>query len=688
MNIPFRPWCWIFLPFSLLLGLIPPQLFAQRATMSLDGVWRFAIDTAHEGISQRWFAELPAGAARSVNVPHTWNVEPGLEDVTGLGWYERAVTLPADWAGRTVRIQFDAVYHTAEVWVNGQKAGEHRGSGYGRFFVDITRFVRPGQNNRVVVCADNSFSRSAIPFMNSYDWPLDGGMIRSVHLVATTKPALSSLRVRGMPELQDSGTVRRGTARIQFSLLDAAGLDMQKLQCDLVLREENQKSSTIIHRGTHRPLMQGESGTISVSCGRVRLWNMDTPALYRLEYSVRYDGKVTDTGSVTFGFRDLRTRGTHLVLNGDTVRLMGVEWMPGSSVQRGMAETRGEMEEMLRKMRGTNAVFTRFHWQQDDAIFDWCDRHGILVQEEIPFWGYGTPLNDTLLTLGKQHLNEMIGAHYNHPSIVMWGVGNELASRERRIIDGVRILYDHARTLDDSRLINYVSNQLASGRGEDATNVGDVLMFNEYQDTWYLSDPALLGEVLDTIHAEFPSKPLVISEYGLCEPANQGGDTRRTRDLIYHSSVHENRAFIAGAIYFCLNDYRTHYGEAGTGKLRQRVHGVFDMEGSPKGSAEVLKMLSSPVELFNVPWSTGHAIEVVVIGSAGLPSYPLRGYRLYWSEPGKDFRTSGVAVDLPTLPPRGRVSVPLDQWSSGRILCTIVRPSGEVVLQREFSVPH
>jgi Glycosyl hydrolases family 2, sugar binding domain/Glycosyl hydrolases family 2, TIM barrel domain/Glycosyl hydrolases family 2 len=686
MNFTQCTRSWIILPFFLLLILLPPQLIAQRASLSMDGLWRFAIDTAHEGISRRWFAELPARAVRSVEVPHTWNVEPGLEEVTGPGWYEREVTIPADWKGRTVRIQFDAVYHSAEVWVNGQKAGEHRGSGYVRFSVDITHLVRPGEKNRVVVRADNSFSRSSIPFMNSFDWPLDGGIIRSVRLVATTRPALSGLRVRGMPEEEDSGMVRRGTARIQFSLLDAAGLDPQKLMCDLSIREENQSTSAIIHRGTHRPLMEGTSGTILIPCARVRLWNMDTPALYRLGYALRYGGKVTDTGSVTFGFRDLRTQGTHLVLNGDTVRLMGVEWMPGSSVQRGMAESRKDMEDMLRKMRGVNAVFTRFHWQQDDAVFDWCDRHGILVQEEVPFWGYGTPLNDTLLMLGKQHLDEMIAAHYNHPSIVMWGVGNELASRERRIINGVKILCAHARSLDDSRLINYVSNQLASGSGEDATNAGDVLMFNEYQDTWYLGDPARVGEVLDSVHAAFPLKPLVISEYGLCEPANQGGDARRIRDLIYHSAVHENRAYVAGAIYFCLNDYRTHYGEAGTGRLRQRVHGVFDLEGNPKGSAEILTMLSSPVELLNIPWWTGHKLEVVVIGSAGLPSYPLRGYRLYWSEPGKDFRTSAVAVDLPAMPPRGSVNVPLDQWPSGRILCTIVRPSGEVVLQREFSV--
>jgi beta-glucuronidase len=339
-------------------------------------------------------------------------------------------------------------------------------------------------------------------------------------------------------------------------------------------------------------------------------------------------------------------------------------------------------------MRGVNAVFTRFHWQQDEAVFDWCDRHGILVQEEIPFWGYGTPLNDTLLALGKQHLDEMIDAHYNHPSVVMWGVGNELASREQAIMKGVTSLYEHARSLDDTRLVNYVSNQLASGRGSDASGIGDVLMFNEYQDTWYLGDPARIGEVLDTIHADFPSKPMVVSEYGLCEPANQGGDARRLRDLIYHSSVHESKPYVAGAIYFCLNDYRTHVGEAGTGTLKRRVHGVFDMEGNPKGSAEALTLLSSPLEVLNVPWWTRHKLEVVVIGSVGLPSYPVRGYKLYWSEPGKDFRKTGVQVDLPEILPSRKFSVPLDRWTSGRVVCTIVRPTGDVVVRREFDLPR
>ena len=662
---------------------------AQRETIVLSDGWRFALDSQSVGIVHRWPEQgLPAGLGRGVSVPHTWNVDPGSEDFSGAGWYEELVSIPASWKGRSVRIQFDAVYHSAIVWVNGRKAGEHLGAGYTRFTFDVTDLLRPGETNRILVRADNSYSRQSIPFLRSFDWPKDGGIIRPVSLIATSRPGIEGVRVR--PRIMSGSAENPGTGSVEIEVRFLPGeiADGEAASIALILQEDTEPDSKIVLKREYSPTVEDGRARIECQLDSVRLWHPDSPFIYAAAVEVRKNGTPVDRMIAPFGFREIRVAGNRILLNGEPVRLMGVEWMPGSTVGRGMAESYEDLRGMLRKLRSMNALFTRFHWQQDDALFDWCDRHGVLVQEEVPFWGPGTPLNDTLMAIGRMHLTEMIRDHYNHPSIVMWGVGNELASREKAVIDSVGVLYRFAKRLDDTRLVNYVSNQLAWAGGMDASGAGDVLMFNEYQDTWFLDDPARIGALVDSISRDYPEKPLVISEYGLCEPANQGGDERRARDLVYHTAVLESKPAVAGAIYFCLNDYRTHMGEEGSGALRQRVHGVFDISGNPKPSSEVLRQLSSPVELLNVGWNTGHKLEVVLIASQGLPSYSIRGYRLIWSDPAQGTITGGTSVAIPPLRPGEKIHIPCDSSFNGKIRATVIRPGGEIVLQRDFIAPY
>lgn len=668
---------------ALLLVACPSR--AQRESISLDGEWKFAVDSTSIGIAEEWFRTGPP-AARTRMVPHTWNVEKGTEEYGGLGWYAKEIVVPLHWKSRSIHLQFDAVYHSCSIWINGAKAGEHRGSGYTPFAIDGSSHLIAGGKNTIVVCVDNSYSRMSIPFLRSFDWPKDGGIIRSTRMLATERPGIGRLSVTATPVLNGAPGRTSGTVQLVFRMVDAGRTRADQVRCRVRVSQGDSHQGRVVTEVSRQPQVTGDKVELTLSLDSINLWRVDSPVLYRLEVSLLVEGVRTDSTATTFGFREIRTEGTRVLLNGEPVRLMGVEWMPGSSLQGGMAETKEEMSRMLAKMRSVNAIFTRFHWQQDEAVLDWCDRNGILVQEEIPFWGYGVPLNDTLMALGRRHLDEMIGAHYNHPSIVMWGVGNELASTQGPTIDSIRALYTYAKTLDRTRLVNYVSNRLSYFEGPDASGVGDILMWNEYQDTWYLSDPSGIGGLLDSIHAGYPGKPMMVSEYGLCEPANQGGDERRIRDMIYHTAVLESKPYIAGAIYFCLNDYRTHFGEEGSGVFKRRVHGVFDMYGNAKPSADVLNRLSSPVEILNVGWKTGHLFEITVIASGGLPAHVLNGYTLFWSVPGKDFRTEGIPVALPVLRPSQKVQVPLDVDLGRHVVVTVTRPTGEVVARREFEV--
>lgn len=123
-----------------------PDLSGERA--SLDGLWQFRLDPRGAGIPEKWHLPgTPVQGWRGVRVPHTWQIEPEFAGYMGVGWYRRAFDVPADWAESAVRVEFEAVFHSAEVWVNGKPAGSHTGKGYTAFALDVTSLVRFGARN-------------------------------------------------------------------------------------------------------------------------------------------------------------------------------------------------------------------------------------------------------------------------------------------------------------------------------------------------------------------------------------------------------------------------------------------------------------------------------------------------------------------------------------------------------------
>jgi len=179
--------------------------------------------------------------------------------------------------------------------------------------------------------------------------------------------------------------------------------------------------------------------------------------------------------------------------------------------------------------------------------------------------------------------------------------------------------------------VNYVSNNLHFGypsEGKslpDASADFDMMMFNEYFSTWYRKNIDVVPSELDKISKEYPNKPLTISEWGVCEPVHKGGDPRRAKELVRQIAIYGSKPYIAGAVYFCLNDYRTHMGEDNTYPYPQRVHGVCDIKLNTKPSYDTLKVVSSPVILKSVAQKEGKVV-VTLHGNEGLPSYIVRNY--------------------------------------------------------------
>ena len=188
----------------------------------------------------------------------------------------------------------------------------------------------------------------------------------------------------------------------------------------------------------------------------------------------------------------------------------------------------------------------------------------------------------------------MMHFHFNHPSIVCWGVGNELGAETEPTIQYVKDMVQYFKTYDKRRLVNYVSNTLSrveNAEKDDATLYGDIAMWNDYLGLWEPSDD-IINHMLRTCK-KAEGMPLLVSEFGLCEPHFKGGDTERARILEERLAMYKEIHNICGYMWFSLNDYRTHCGEEGEDKLRRRVHGSTDLYGNEKPSYRLLCRLQN-----------------------------------------------------------------------------------------------
>lgn len=666
--------------FSAILIFTHLASIAQRDTISLNTDWQFIIDEKSEGITAKW-NESVLENSRGVKLPHTWNIEEENQNHYGWGWYQKKINIPANWKNKNAVLEFGAINHSSFVYVNGKKASENIGDGFNKFIVNLNGKLNYGKENIITVACNNDFGKSKVPFGNSFDWPNDGGIIRKAQLIVSDKPSANYIHVT--PNLNVA--INEGKVNIKL------GLDeVKNIQLNVVITEENQPTNNIVLNKSVTPVWQNGEVVIDFTLSNIHPWHFDFPNLYRIDVTVMKGNKAVDKISTNTGFRELKFTNGQTFLNGERIKLMGVEWTAGSNPNYGFAETDSVIIAMGKLMKDGNCIFSRQHFQQGDVFYDFCDRNGILVQQEVPLWGAETPVNDTIRNISMRQLDVMVKTLYNHPSIFSWGVGNELRGRDTDMRKFIGDLLKRSRELDASRMTAYVSNTLTWGFSNnknfvpDAASEGDYIMMNEYGGSWWDLPTGKIGFYLDSVHMSYPGKPFFISEFGLCEPNFKGGDERRVEDLIYHMGIYESKPYVEGAIYFDLTDYRTHYpGTSEKNKFRRRIHGVYDMYGNPKPSMKVLRELSSPVEVQGVRnWKKGK-LNVLLFGSVGLPQHNVKGYKLYVSDSIEN-ALNGKIYELPEIKPGERINFEVDDLYNGKAIVTIVRPNGFVVTQKSF----
>lgn len=629
----------------------------------LDGEWQMTI----------------ADKEYKVQVPHTYNIMEGLEDYAGEAVYKRTLPFTADMKNKTVRLHFEAVHHDAIVYVNGKKVGEHLNKGYTPFSFDITSYLLPNTSNILEVHTSNAYTDKALPYKRSFDWSNDGGIYRSVKLHVSGKYAIRYVHA----------TPQSSTGLVRF---DLRLFDQKVNKVTARFKVTNHQTGAVVWE--QQLMLQRKKGeawfATTATIDNPQLWHFDQPNLYDFTCETINGSKVSDTLSDHFGFVDFKIQGHSMVLNGEKVRLPGIEDMPGSNPAYGMAEPKEYIEKTVRTMKDLNTCITRFHYVPDHRMVDMMDEMGILCQVELSWWQQPwKELTPELRQVAREALEEMIEAYYNHPSIYAWGLSNEVWGNTEE----VRQLADFVRQLDATRIIDVLCNKTYSELADNPSVALDLPTWNEYTGTWHGNNREELPQRLENIRKAIGDRPMLISEAGLCEPAYVGGDGTRIDDMLYHIKEWQKQDYICGYIYFCVQDYRTQMGEEGLGKWRIRRHGVTKTDLTPKASYYVLRQLMAPIDITEVKPANAKKNEGSLAGQFevdsqnrdaqiclqvknSIPSYTLRGYKLLYAD--NEGRMQNIT--LPDMQPGEKYPMVLKNINA-QYSFEVVRPNGFSVIK-------
>jgi len=681
-----------------MLAMLPGRPAGAAMRTDLDQGWQFRADPDEFGESFNWQAALPTGT-EAINLPHTWNVGR-LHDFMGVAWYFRRFDSPVHDLYSHVRLNFGATFYQSRVWLNGVELGSHEG-GFTAYAFDITNLLHPV--NYLAVRIDNRPGAATIPGFGArgtplswYDWWTYGGVVRDVWL-SSSGPAWverQSIRTRKLGanwEVSDRLTLHSASAqavpvRVRLSV---SGPD------DKLAASATQPLS----------LASGEQQlAVTLPLLNPKLWGIDHPDIYRLRAELLgADGAVLDTHSDTFGVRSIAIRDRHLLINGERVRLTGIARHEDSPAE-GLAETVATMQHDYDELKLLNTTISRpVHYPQNPYILDYADRHGILLIPEIPVWQFSeAQLSDPkVLALARQQMREVIEQAGNHPSIFAWSVANESATGTPGGIAYFRAMRQMIRELDPDRYVSFADDNLAklARADQSAANDADFLMMNQYYGTWH-GPASALEPALDNVNALFPGKMVIISEMGFPgmfakDPAD--ADPARIRTIEQQLPILAARDWIAGAMMWCYQDYKSRRNLA-PGLVEGFVeHGVVDEARRHKPSFDVWKRMNAPARIdahwvgTAGPTPAGFTLTVTANSVQDLPSYPLHDYQLVWKLLDAEGKVASTGTrQLADLVRPARVSASLPRslaGSSRQLVITLLRPTGVVAAEKSVAWP-
>ena len=459
-----------------------------------------------------------------MDVPHTWNAIDGQDGGNdywrGSCTYTRSFDRPDfDPATQVVYLEFQGVNASADVTLNGQKVAHHDG-GYSTFRADVTALL--ADKNDLTVVADNSKNDRVYP--QKADFTFYGGIYRDVDLIVVSKEHFD-LDHFGGPGLKVTPTVEGKDGSVH-------------VEC--WANVENPDVTVTLTDAEGKTVASGKGADVTLTIPKVHLWDgVEDPYLYTATLQLNKDGQAVDEISCRFGVRSFRVDPKEgFFLNGRKYPLHGVSRHQdrkgiGNALTKEMHK---EDMDLIREI-GANTIRLA-HYQHDQYFYDLCDEYGMIVWAEIPYISEHMP-NGRENTISQ--MKELIVQNYNHPSIVCWGVSNEItiSTKDKAdMLDNHRVLNDLCHEMDKTRPTTLACYAMC-GPFNKVAHITDLVSWNLYLG-WYVPGLFLNDLWIDFFHLCYPNRCLGYSEYGCEAMPNlhsskpRRGDHTEEYQAVYH----------------------------------------------------------------------------------------------------------------------------------------------------------
>ncbi len=569
--LKFTTLVWIALTASLPIecmaqpaGSAPSPATQPRDTVSFDRTWKFHLGEA-TGAEKPDFNDA---SWRALDIPHDWMIEgvtgtdPAAMDGPfdrkspaggsggfmngGIGWYRKTFTLPESSRNRHTFVLFDGAYMNSQVWLNGKLLGT-RPYGYSSFYYDLTPDAKFGSEENVLAVRLNVEQPSS-------RWYSGAGLYRDVWLMTTESVHLAQWGTYiTTPQAATTGA----EVRVQTQVQNDGNTASEVILTTRVLDPDGQE---VAHQEASKPVAahQGSTFDLTLSLPTAKLWSPETPILYRAVNEVRAKGVLVDAVTISFGIRTLKfTKDQGFFLNGQRFQIKGVCDHHDLGCLGAVALSRGfERQLQILKGMGCNALRTS-HNPPSPKLLDLCDRMGFLVMDEaFDEWkiskkkfGYGQFFDQW----SDVDISTMVDRDRNHPSIILWSIGNEIREGKLGAPDSVTAmsqrLVDDCHREDASRLTTSACASPENDWTSGLAKALDVFGVNYNPSYYSQGDPTKIAETKTSKPEEFHGElPMIGSEtasaistrgeYGITLDAN--GNVQMNGDLKFQVPEYGN----------------------------------------------------------------------------------------------------------------------------------------------------
>ena len=493
----------------------------MRTVLNLNRKWSFTkmasgIPTA---IDPKW---------DFVNIPHCWNAIDGQDGdndyYRGTGYYAKTINKADLPEADRYYLELRGTNSSADVYLNGTHLAHHDG-GYSTWRVDLTNHLQV--TNLLVVAVDNSANDTVYPQMA--DFTFYGGMYRDVNLICVPESHFD-LDYYGAPGLQITPTIEGNDALVQVNTFVTNLKAGQTIRVTIYDADENVIASS-----------ESNDTVANLTIPSVHRWHgRKDPYLYCCEAELVEGGEVIDSVCNRFGCRSFEIHPENgFILNGEEYPLRGVSrhqdrWGLGNAL---LPEHHKEDIEYIHEMGATTIRLA--HYQHDQYFYDLCDEYGLVIWAEIPYISKHMP---TARENTINQMKELIVQNYNHPSIVVWGLSNEISigGSTDDLLENHKILNDLCHEMDKTRLTTIAAVSMCK-MDDPYLQIPDVVSYNHYFG-WYGGETSMNGPWFDKFHATHPNIPIGCSEYG-CEALNwhtsepRQGDYTEEYQAYYHEEL-------------------------------------------------------------------------------------------------------------------------------------------------------